>query len=181
MKDLICPSCSSPNVEQIDTDRYQCPYCGEIFSSYQGTTAKNALAQKASSAETIKADEPEESIGFFKQTNFFVWVLSIFTFLFSCLSCLGAMVGGDPMGTKLSLATVGLLPIILLIYLYKLKKEAKKLMIITVIVLFVLAALGNGIMGIQQAFAVFQLLLIGLLAASMRIKRKGKSVWQILS
>lgn len=28
----ICPSCGSPNVEQIDADKYQCPYCGATFS-----------------------------------------------------------------------------------------------------------------------------------------------------
>lgn len=27
-----CPSCGSPNIEQIDVDKYQCPYCGETFS-----------------------------------------------------------------------------------------------------------------------------------------------------
>lgn len=28
-----CPNCGSPNVEQIDEDKYQCPYCGETFST----------------------------------------------------------------------------------------------------------------------------------------------------
>lgn len=33
MAEIKCPSCGSPNVEQIDTDKYQCPYCGKTFSS----------------------------------------------------------------------------------------------------------------------------------------------------
>jgi len=33
MANIKCPSCGSPNVEQIDTDKYQCPYCGKTFSS----------------------------------------------------------------------------------------------------------------------------------------------------
>ncbi|MCQ2233855.1 MAG: hypothetical protein MJZ24_03820 [Paludibacteraceae bacterium] len=32
MADIKCPSCGSPNVEQIDIDKYQCPYCGNTFS-----------------------------------------------------------------------------------------------------------------------------------------------------
>ena len=35
MENIQCPSCGSPNVEQIDANRYQCPYCGEIFSAHQ--------------------------------------------------------------------------------------------------------------------------------------------------
>lgn len=32
MADVKCPSCGSPNVEQIDVDKYQCPYCGATFN-----------------------------------------------------------------------------------------------------------------------------------------------------
>ena len=32
MADVKCPSCGSPNVEQIDVDKYQCPYCGATFT-----------------------------------------------------------------------------------------------------------------------------------------------------
>lgn len=32
MANIKCPSCGSPNVEQIDVDQYQCPYCGKSFS-----------------------------------------------------------------------------------------------------------------------------------------------------
>lgn len=33
MADIKCPSCGSPNVEQIDVDKYQCPYCGATFTA----------------------------------------------------------------------------------------------------------------------------------------------------
>lgn len=33
MAEIKCPSCGSPNIEQIEADRYQCPYCGKTFSS----------------------------------------------------------------------------------------------------------------------------------------------------
>lgn len=33
MADVFCPSCGSPNVEQIDVDKYACPYCGTTFTS----------------------------------------------------------------------------------------------------------------------------------------------------
>lgn len=32
MANIKCPSCGSPNVEQIDVDQYQCPYCGKSFN-----------------------------------------------------------------------------------------------------------------------------------------------------
>lgn len=33
MSEVKCPSCGSPNVEQIDVDKYQCPYCGATFTA----------------------------------------------------------------------------------------------------------------------------------------------------
>lgn len=35
MQEIKCPSCGSSNVEQIDTDKYQCPYCGRTFTSQE--------------------------------------------------------------------------------------------------------------------------------------------------
>lgn len=35
MQEIKCPSCESSNVEQIDTDKYQCPYCGRTFTSQE--------------------------------------------------------------------------------------------------------------------------------------------------
>lgn len=32
MEEIKCPSCGSPNVELIDRNKYQCPYCGTTFS-----------------------------------------------------------------------------------------------------------------------------------------------------
>lgn len=32
---MKCPKCESPNIEQIDEDLYQCPYCGMTFNSIQ--------------------------------------------------------------------------------------------------------------------------------------------------
>ncbi|MCH5175977.1 MAG: NINE protein [Prevotellaceae bacterium] len=32
MAEIKCPACGSPNVEQIGTNKYQCPYCGKTFS-----------------------------------------------------------------------------------------------------------------------------------------------------
>ena len=33
MEDIKCPSCGSPNVDQVDWNRFQCPYCGHTFIS----------------------------------------------------------------------------------------------------------------------------------------------------
>ena len=33
MTNVKCPNCGSPNVEQIDVNRFQCPYCGTTFNA----------------------------------------------------------------------------------------------------------------------------------------------------
>jgi uncharacterized membrane protein YvbJ len=35
MANIKCPSCGSPNVEQIDVNKYQCPYCGRTFTTQE--------------------------------------------------------------------------------------------------------------------------------------------------
>lgn len=40
----FCPSCGSPNIEQIDEDLYQCPYCGKTFNN-QNTIAPQQAQQ----------------------------------------------------------------------------------------------------------------------------------------
>lgn len=32
MENIKCPQCGSTNVEQVDVNRYQCPYCGTTFN-----------------------------------------------------------------------------------------------------------------------------------------------------
>ncbi|MBQ0074345.1 MAG: hypothetical protein KBT34_09115 [Prevotella sp.] len=44
MAEIKCPSCGSPNVEQIDADKYQCPYCGKSFS-YRDTVVSQQPQQ----------------------------------------------------------------------------------------------------------------------------------------
>ncbi|MCQ2233854.1 MAG: hypothetical protein MJZ24_03815 [Paludibacteraceae bacterium] len=51
MAEIKCPSCGSPNIEQIDTDKYQCPYCGNTFScrdthAFQQPQQTQGLEQK---------------------------------------------------------------------------------------------------------------------------------------
>ena len=40
MANIKCPSCGSPNVEQIDVNKYQCPYCGKTFATEDFTPAQ---------------------------------------------------------------------------------------------------------------------------------------------
>ena len=44
MANIKCPSCGSPNIEQIDVDKYQCPYCGKSFS-YRDTVVSQQPQQ----------------------------------------------------------------------------------------------------------------------------------------
>lgn len=51
----FCPSCGSPNIEQIDEDEYQCPYCGKTFSN------KNTVApQQAQQAYMYNAEANDD-------------------------------------------------------------------------------------------------------------------------
>lgn len=43
MAEIKCPSCGSPNVEQIDVNKYQCPYCGNTFSSAPSFSAPKVI------------------------------------------------------------------------------------------------------------------------------------------
>lgn len=38
MNNPVCPSCGSPNVELIERNKYQCPYCGTTFSGNNAST-----------------------------------------------------------------------------------------------------------------------------------------------
>lgn len=35
---IQCPKCHSTNVIQTDVNRYECPYCGNVFNATQGNT-----------------------------------------------------------------------------------------------------------------------------------------------
>lgn len=49
MENIKCPQCGSQNVEQIDVNKYQCPYCGNTFMSFANQQPCAAPNQFASS------------------------------------------------------------------------------------------------------------------------------------
>jgi len=60
MTEIKCPSCGSPNVEQIDVDKYQCPYCGKSFS-YRDAV----VSQQAQQAQEFEPKQFEDKPGCF--------------------------------------------------------------------------------------------------------------------
>lgn len=57
MSTLKCPQCGSPNVVQVDVNRYECPYCGKTFNMQEGMVAQQETfsstpAPKKSSSKT---------------------------------------------------------------------------------------------------------------------------------
>lgn len=56
MSEIKCPSCGSPNVEQIDVDKYQCPYCGKSFSYRDAVVPQQAQQTQVFEPEPI--DDP---------------------------------------------------------------------------------------------------------------------------
>ncbi len=60
MNKPVCPSCGSPNVEQIDTDKYQCPYCGKTFS--ENTAPPIPPTQECKESKTENAEEIPNNI-----------------------------------------------------------------------------------------------------------------------
>lgn len=55
----FCPSCGSPNIEQIDEDLYQCPYCGKTFGPGLSHTAEAPMQE--TSVETYEEETEEET------------------------------------------------------------------------------------------------------------------------
>jgi len=56
MAEIKCPSCGSPNVEQIDTDKYQCPYCGKTFTTRPVATAQYPQQPVFNNAQNFTPD-----------------------------------------------------------------------------------------------------------------------------
>ena len=54
----FCPSCGSPNIEQIDEDLYQCPYCGKTIGAGLSHTVEAPMQEI--SVETTDEEEYEE-------------------------------------------------------------------------------------------------------------------------
>ena len=57
MTNLKCPSCGSPNVEQIDTNKYQCPYCGKTFTSSEASHSQLANQPQVSNIQNSSVDD----------------------------------------------------------------------------------------------------------------------------
>jgi len=66
MAKIKCPSCGSPNVEQIDTNKYQCPYCGSEFSPQKESTTN--------SQESIVSEEINDGDNSFGIYNVIGWL-----------------------------------------------------------------------------------------------------------
>lgn len=58
MVDIKCPSCGSPNIEQIDVNKYQCPYCGKSFS-YRDTV----VPQQAQQTQVFEPEPIDDNPG----------------------------------------------------------------------------------------------------------------------
>lgn len=58
MSNIKCPSCGSPNVEQIDTNKYACPYCGTTFNT---TPTEVQYSQQPEIEESDIEDEIDDS------------------------------------------------------------------------------------------------------------------------
>ena len=54
MTNVKCPNCGSPNVEQIDANRFQCPYCGTTF---------NAAPQQPAFQQQPVYQQPQQAYG----------------------------------------------------------------------------------------------------------------------
>ncbi|MBO4593394.1 MAG: NINE protein [Bacteroidaceae bacterium] len=52
---IQCPKCHSTNVIQTDTNRYECPYCGNVFNATQGNTFGNGYTMN--NGRTNAADQ----------------------------------------------------------------------------------------------------------------------------
>ena len=58
MTELKCPSCGSSNVEQIDANRYQCPYCGKSFTAFEATKSPQFQSNSSVTSTSSVEDKP---------------------------------------------------------------------------------------------------------------------------
>lgn len=57
MENIKCPACGSLHVEKIDTDKYQCPYCGKTFSAIQNANPQQSQQQVFTNAQKNETDD----------------------------------------------------------------------------------------------------------------------------
>ena len=58
MEEIKCPSCGSPNVEQIDVNGFQCPYCGKSFTTHGVTTSQKSQFDYVQNSTSDIEDKP---------------------------------------------------------------------------------------------------------------------------
>lgn len=90
MAEIKCPSCGSPNVEQVDAGKYQCPYCGTTFqaaapqqpqSAYQQPQPQQAAPKSPSAGPGLFEEGPSgKSRGIFAILAFLLGYLGIHFF-----------------------------------------------------------------------------------------------------
>ena len=57
MTNIKCPSCGAPNVDQVDEGKYQCPYCGKTFTTFEASPFKSQFNNTPNFTPDV-SDEP---------------------------------------------------------------------------------------------------------------------------
>lgn len=63
MTNIKCPSCGSPNVEQIDVNKYQCPYCGNTFTTQPQPAPVSFQQAQPVQTQAFNSNQPDDRPG----------------------------------------------------------------------------------------------------------------------
>lgn len=166
MENVKCPSCGSINVEQVDVNLYQCPYCGKTFNTQEGTAAmqQHALQQeKARKRAEIEALPPKRHV----ITTIVLWLEALLWGFFAFGSILAFFQNGIYLG--ICLCSLGLLAGTILLL------RSRKVGVYVVAAFAILSAIVD-----QELGLVLAIFFVPPMLATLFIKKNYKSAWSLL-
>lgn len=93
MNEMKCPSCGGSNLVQIDTNKYQCPYCG---------TAISATLAPADSDNNEAITENDTDTGEISSTSSLLYIASLVFYVIGAIDFCGMFFDYDFTGVSWS-------------------------------------------------------------------------------
>ncbi len=166
MEKVKCPSCGSFNVEQVDENLYQCPYCGKTFNTQEGAAAmqQHESQQEAARKQAeIDALPPKRHI----ITTIVLWLEAFLWGFWTFGSLLSYSQSDQYLG--LGLGSLGLLVGTILLI------RSRKIGVYIVVASAIISAIVDHYIGV--GFAIF---FTPPMIGSLFIKKNYRSAWSLL-
>lgn len=102
---MRCPSCDSPNLVQIETNKYQCPYCGKTIDADSATlTSSDSKNNEAETDEII-----DDTSGEVNNTNGLLYLISWGFYIIAVIDFCGMFFDYDFTGVSWSPIAFGVI------------------------------------------------------------------------